>query len=359
MNILFVYYVPSGGVDTLNRQRTKALKNLGITSHCLYYIAGSGLQNAYSTPTFIAHSDAEIKRIVDRGNYHAIVVISDDQFFPRIRRLGYKGILIWEIQGLGDMKYAEAQIIHAKSNVIGYADAILYPYTPHIISYCNKHYPSFKKFCFPNCIDTEIFSYRALPKSPHPIIGWIGRIEDNKNWIDFLRIGKSLLSYNPSIQLWMFEDASLSAPEQRVKFQQVIRDLKLENNLTIRSNIPHSEMPDYFSKIGDSGGFLCSTSKTEGAPYAILEAMSCRCPILTTNSDGVQGYVFHNKTGKYYSHGDIAEAVQEARELMENKNLRNGIWVNALNYVKSNFTLSQYTSNFLNMLRELERQRGG
>ncbi|WP_376768255.1 glycosyltransferase [Paenibacillus alginolyticus] len=46
------------------------------------------------------------------------------------------------------------------------------------------------------------------------------------------------------------------------------------------------------------GGSLYSTSKVEGAPYSILEAMSCRCPVLTSDSDGVSSAVIHNQTGK-------------------------------------------------------------
>lgn len=37
MNILFVYYVSSGGVETLNRQRSSALKKKNIKCHFLYY----------------------------------------------------------------------------------------------------------------------------------------------------------------------------------------------------------------------------------------------------------------------------------------------------------------------------------
>lgn len=37
------------------------------------------------------------------------------------------------------------------------------------------------------------------------------------------------------------------------------------------SNVSNEHMADYFSMIGDSGVFLCSTSKVEGFGYAIVE----------------------------------------------------------------------------------------
>ncbi|MEC0298328.1 MULTISPECIES: glycosyltransferase [Peribacillus] len=36
----------------------------------------------------------------------------------------------------------------------------------------------------------------------------------------------------------------------------------------------------------------------EVAPFALLEAMSCKCPVLTTDSDGEGSPIIHNQTGK-------------------------------------------------------------
>lgn len=62
MNILFVFYVPSGGVETLNRQRFAALKKYGIDAHFLYYENRRNFLNDHSAPTFITNDDAEIKK---------------------------------------------------------------------------------------------------------------------------------------------------------------------------------------------------------------------------------------------------------------------------------------------------------
>ena len=103
-------------------------------------------------------------------------------------------------------------------------------------------------------------------------------------------------------------------------------------------DVPNNEMANYFSMIGESGGFLCSTSKVEGAPYSLLEAMSCKCPVLTTDSDGVKSSIIHNQTGKYYTLGNVDEAVKEAKELIVDSQLREYIRINALQHVKINFS---------------------
>jgi glycosyltransferase involved in cell wall biosynthesis len=336
MNILFVFYVPSGGVETLNRQRCSALKMININCHFLYYRKQRELINNHDAPTFITDDDNEIKKIIDEGNYTAIIIISDYRAIKRFRDLGYTGKIILEIQGYGPKH------------------GVLNPKTPHIVEIFNEFYPSFPKFAFNNCFDTSQFSYQSHPVSNQPIIAWTGRIEDNKNWREFLHIGHQLINhYHPNLQLYMFEDPTLSTAKEREDFHQLIQGLNLGNNLTIHSNIPHKKMADYFSIIGDSGGFLCSTSKVEGAPYAILEAMSCKCPILTTDSDGVRSSIIHNQTGKYYTIGNIEEAVREANELMTNQYLREYIRATALTHVKQEFSPELYSRHFAEMLTSL------
>lgn len=354
MNILFVFYVPSGGVETLNRQRFAALKKYGIDAHYLYYDNRRNFLNDHSAPTFITNDDAEIKKILEDGDYSAVVVVSDFKALPRFRSMGYKGKMIIEIQGYGPKNVARSALTNAIPDVNAHADGFLNPKTPHIMELLDELYPSFPKFSFNNCFDTSQFCYKSIPLDGYRKVAWIGRIEDNKNWSEFLKIGYQLINnHNSKIQLLMFEDPTLGDPNERIKFNNLIKRLNLSSKLTLHSNVPNSQMADFFSEIGDSGGFLCSTSKVEGAPYALLEAMSCRCPVLTTDSDGVRSSIIHNQTGKFYTLGNLDNAVKEAKELMNNQTLRESIRSNALEHVKTNFSPDLYARNFINMLESL------
>lgn len=354
MNILFVFYVPSGGVETLNRQRFIALKERGIHAHFLYYENRRKYLNDHSAPTFVTNDNDEIKEILEDGNYAAIVIVSDFNTLPRFRSMGYKGKMIIEIQGYGPKHVARKALTNAIEVVNEHADGFLNPKTPHIMQLLDELYPSFPTFSFNNCFDTTQFSHKEMSLDGFKKIAWIGRIEDNKNWSEFLKIGYQLINnYNPDIRLLMFEDPTLSDPIERNKFDKTVRRLNLKSRLTLHSNVPNSQMADFFSVIGDSGGFLCSTSKVEGAPYALLEAMSCRCPVLTTDSDGVRSSIIHDQTGKFYTLGNIDSAVKEAKELMNNESLRESIRENALEHVIKNFSPDLYARNFIEMLETL------
>ena len=365
MNILFVFYVPSGGVETLNRQRCNALKKYNIHGHCLYYEKRRDLVNDHGTPTYITNDDNEIKKIIEDGDYKAIVVVSDFQALPRLRKMGYQGKIIIEIQGYGPKDVARTALISAIPHVRKHADGFLNPKTPHIVQLIDTFYPNFPQFSFNNCFDTSEFSYRPLPKETKPIIAWIGRIEDNKNWREFLQLGRQLINqFNANIQFHMFCDPTIGDPKERVEFEQLVKEFNSEvksnmkngveqEAITLHLNVPNSQMADHFSLIGDSGGFLCSTSKVEGAPYSLLEAMSCKCPVLTTDSDGVRSSIIHNYTGKYYTLGNIQEGVNQAIELMTNHRLRESIRLNSLDHVKHHFSPDLYCRHFINMLLSL------
>ena len=107
MKVLFTFYVPSGGVETLNKLRCESLQRGGIECHVLYLMSGSSSQNKVSFPVFISSVDDEIKEVLETHNYDAIVVTSDYLLLKRLRELGYNGILIYESQGFGKRTHAE------------------------------------------------------------------------------------------------------------------------------------------------------------------------------------------------------------------------------------------------------------
>lgn len=356
MNILFSFFIPSGGVETLNRQRYYALSPRNINCHFLYLQSGTGLQNKIDAPIFVTNNPVEIKEIIKKGNYDAIVVNSDLEVLKIINESDYSGLVIYENQGLGkDKAYAEYFITqYAKPILLDYCDALLYPQTPHLIEAFEKHFPTIPKYCFHNSFNSKDFHYKKLPKSPKPIIGWVGRLEENKNWRDFLTIGAALIKENPKINLWMFEDSTLSTKNERVQFQKTVSKLQLKKHLKVFSNQPHHKMSMFFSRIGDSGGFLCSTSKVEGFGYAVLEAMVCRCPVLSTESDGVKSFIRHNITGKFYRIEDVSQGISEAKELMTHYQLREKIRRTGVLHIKKHFSPERYADHFIMMINELK-----
>lgn len=127
MRILFTFYVPSGGVETLNRLRCESLQKNGIECHVLYLMPGSGTHNSVSFPVFITSQDEDIRAILNAHHYDAIIVTSDYLLLERLRRLGYGGLLIYESQGLGTRSEARNVIIDSVPYLQSFCNAVLIP----------------------------------------------------------------------------------------------------------------------------------------------------------------------------------------------------------------------------------------
>lgn len=351
MKVLFIFYTPSGGMETLNRQRTGALRRIGIDCHLLYLEDGAGLQNIEDIHTFVKTDDEQIRRLLQQEQYDVLVVTSNYYLLPRLRQMEFCKPIIFEAQGLGSKVLARQTLFDAIPYLTGSVDAVLYPQTPHLMQLFQEFYPSFKHFCFHNCIDSAQFTYQPHPKLPHPVIGWVGRLEANKNWRAFLEISQRLISVQPNLQIWMFEDTSMG--DERALFEAALGQTKLYDHITRHSNVPNRQMRDYYSLIGDSGGFLLSTSVTEGFGYAMVEAMCCLCPVLCSDSDGVRSFLTPHVTGSMYGQGDITQAVQEGIYLLINPPRRELIRNQARQHIEKHFSPEAYGRNFVSMLSQL------
>jgi glycosyltransferase involved in cell wall biosynthesis len=357
MKVLFIYYISSGGVETLNRHRIRALTKRGITCHLLYQEQGSGHGNIAGIPTFVLSEPHEIIALIKKQNYDLVVICSNNSLLQRIKLSGYNGVLVYEAQGFGDKNAGRRYFSNAASIIRTYADGILYPKTKHLVELAKTHLPDCPHYSFHNCFDLGHFHYQNGRKLGAPVIGWVGRIEPNKNWKEFLQIAAQFISTNPTLKIWMFIDPTLTSKNQQLRFDRMVNSMSLSSHLTVYHSVSNDKMATHYSEIGDSGGFLCSTSKVEGFGYSLVEAMSCRCPVLTTDSDGVKSIVVDGLSGLYYSQGQITEAVRNGERLLNKTVFRTKMLENAVNHVKTTFSPERYANEFIHMYRSLLNQK--
>ncbi|PAF29215.1 glycosyltransferase family 4 protein [Paenibacillus sp. 7516] len=353
VKVLFTFFVPSGGVDTLNRLRTAVLQRHGIEAHLLYLYTGSGLQNSTGTPVFTASNDEEIRFLIHSQRYDAIIVTSDISMPGRLRGLGYTGRIIFEAQGLGTRDQALETIQMAIPYLQAHCDAAVLPPTDHLLNMFIHICPWLHRFVIPNMLDTDTFAPVSVDTPPYPVLAWVGRLEQNKNWREYLSISSKIIKKIPKARLWLFHDPSLANPEDEVMFRHMLAEYGLEDRIGIFVNVPHSQMPTFYSMIAASGGIMLSTSLLEGFGYAVAEAISCGCPVLSTDSDGVRSFITHNKTGKFYPLGNVNAAVDEAVELMHNHQLREYIREQGREHMTASFSPDRYAISFREMMTAL------
>ncbi|WP_042357279.1 glycosyltransferase family 4 protein [Bacillus rubiinfantis] len=353
MDVLFVFPHLAGGMATLNAERDTALQANGIRCYYLYFSASASAKIIDKNRVFVLDKDADMKNLIASHQFQAVIVCTDYLFLKKLRNMGYRGKVVFENQGVGSRTSSLMWLKKCRPYVVRYANAILFP--PHTFweQQMAAAFPGLPQYSFPNCINAERYHQINVNQPEHVIVGWVGRLEKNKNWLEFLKIGARLCAEKQNLRLWFFHDTTYSTQQQLQQFAAQISKVGLQSYLEVFENIPRSEMQIYYSKIAVSGGVLCSTSLLEGFGYSIAEAMCCNCPVVATKSDGVENLILHNQTGKLYEQGDVATSVREIKELIENHSLRETISQAAAAHIQTEYTPSRYSQHFRTMLRNL------
>jgi glycosyltransferase involved in cell wall biosynthesis len=151
----------------------------------------------------------------------------------------------------------------------------------------------------------------------------------------------------------MFTDPELAWPGETEQMLQLTAELNLTHRITHYYSIPHRRMPDYLSRVADSGGALLITSMTESFAYAAPEAICCRCPVVTTDCDGVRAVITHEVTGLYYPHGDIAGGARQVLRLLTQPALRERLVTSGQRRIRKELSPQRFAGLFVQMLQSL------
>lgn len=133
----------------------------------------------------------------------------------------------------------------------------------------------------PNYVDTDLMSPGSALSRPRPRIGFLGRLERQKNPLALIEAMAGL-------------DADLVAVgEGTLRDAMVTRAAELGVSLKMLGNLPHADLPDFFRALD---AFVLP-SLFEGHPKALLEAMACGLPVVGADSPGIREVVTHERTG--------------------------------------------------------------
>jgi len=186
-----------------------------------------------------------------------------------------------------------------------------------------KYYIDLKKIVLiPNAINIKKFRNLKIQKYDNRIIS-ISRLESQKNLFTLLNICK-LSKLNLDI---IGTGTQLSSLKKFAK----------KNHLDVRffGQIENNKIPNYLSKYK----LYLTSSKIEGSPKTILEAMSVELPIFGLKAYGLNSLVQNGKTGYLYS--NIKNLSKKLIKLKNKKKILNSLGLNARALIKKNFSLEK------------------
>ena len=242
-----------------------------------------GLENIH-----YEHREKELQRIVEEGEFDFVIPIDTPQIYPVLRESRFQGLLVTEVHtnNLNNLKYV---------SMIGETGtkAIITPsqFEKELI---HKEIGGFDRngipiYVIPNPIDLEVFCFREPGNKPtKKVIGWVGRLEKEKNWKHFLEIASSISKKRDDLLFLIIGGYSA---EEGVKkdFLAMVKRLDLIDCLKWVPYLQYDRMPGVYSLMGASGGCLVTTSVLEPFGMTAIEAMACHCPVVASRVGGFQG----------------------------------------------------------------------
>jgi glycosyltransferase involved in cell wall biosynthesis len=128
-----------------------------------------------------------------------------------------------------------------------------------------------------NGVDLKRFAAirAARPRTPAPVIGFLGRLVPIKDVKCFIRAMKAVVTRRPDVQGWVVGPTSEDESYAR-ECAELAATLGLEGRVTLTGYRPAE---DILPRLG----LLALTSISEGLPLVVLEAFASGLPVVTTD----------------------------------------------------------------------------
>lgn len=131
-------------------------------------------------------------------------------------------------------------------------------------------------------------------------------------------------------------------PERR-KLEKLIEELNLVDEVKLLGNKTQSEV---FESLATAAIKVLS-SRSEGIPVSLMEAMALRVPVIGPNVNGVSELIENGKCGFLVLPNDIDSLVEKIKVLLSNDELRKGFAEAAYNKVLKDFNLEIETDKLV------------
>ena len=184
---------------------------------------------------------------------------------------------------------------------------------------------NFKKFNFN--MSKDLIRQKYLISDSKTIIGFIGRLSEQKNPKILVKAFVELLKQNNTIHLLLIGDGPL-----RLSIEMLIKKYNIEDNVTITGFI--NNVPEFLNVID----IYVQPSNWEGLGRALTEAMYMKKAIIATNVDGIPEIIKNNITGILIEPKKKSELINAILNLIKNENLRLKLGDQAYNMVKEKFS---------------------
>lgn len=195
----------------------------------------------------------------------------------------------------------------------------------------HRHYINFENFSI-----TKPFSQRDN------IIGYIGRLSEEKGILNFVSALPGILQENNNLKIYIIGDGPLNE-QIRAKLVQS----NILKNVILTGWIPHNELTYYLNELR----VLILPSNTEGLSNIMLESMACGTPVLSTPVGAIPDFITDGKTGFLMENNSPEYIEKNVIRSLNSPNIEE-IIINALDLLKREFTFESAVKRYSGILKK-------
>ncbi len=174
------------------------------------------------------------------------------------------------------------------------------------------------------------------------LIGIVGRLSVEKNQELFIQAAHDFLHQHQNVRFMLVGNG----PEE-----DKLRSLVMAYGLKYK--ILFTGLIEDVAGVYQGLDIFTLTSRTEGIPMTILEAMASLVPVVATKVGGIPQIIIHHHTGLLIENDDKDGLVKAWQELIQNSQLRENLIHQAYAYVKNEFSQTIMAQRYLDCYREI------
>lgn len=198
--------------------------------------------------------------------------------------------------------------------------------------------PKSKIAIVPNFVPTDLFKPNNKYATHKNLLGFVGNFKYSKNLPSLIKAISSL----PDIKLRLIGDGP-----QKEQLKNLAESNRV--NLEIIPKQPHENLPPL---LNECEAFVFP-SFFEGHPKALLEAMACELPVITTPVYGINNLIEHKQNGFLCSDTSPKAIRSTILQVLQNKNLSNKIAKAGREFVINNYSMQNVINKEISIYKEL------
>lgn len=313
MKVLFVYkYLTLGGVEAVLRARLDGLAASGVEAHAWFFhdYGGRSIFRGLEDRLHVGPIE-ECLRFARGERFDLLSSIDSEEVLPGFASPSGGPRLVMECHStyLPNIEYLRGLAAYRPA-------AVFSPSEGHSRLVRERVGEGIPVRVVPNPLRREFVTepppFPAPP--PYPVVAWIGRLDDHKNWRGFVEIAGLLGRRGVEHEAWIIgKPVEADGPAQLLK---AAREEGVLRRLRWFGALPYGRIPLFLDAVRESGGVMTSTSRGEAFGMTIAEAMARRCAVAVPDQSPFPEFVEAGKTGALFTPGAAESAADRIQELI-------------------------------------------